>query len=68
MIPPVPEEHILVIRDHQKQGTYNFARCVATDDGIVDQQNNLVLEFGRDGRQLSSNTLLSCLLARLQYC
>lgn len=44
---------------------YNLSGSVASDDGIVDQEDNLVAELGLDGRQLSANALLARFLSRL---
>lgn len=69
MLQPVPGEHILMFSrlcEQENEATYDFARSVATNDRIIDEQHYLAFEFGLDGRQLSSNTLLSCLLTRLE--
>ena len=48
--------------------TYNLTRCVSSHDGVVNDANRLSVKLGFDRRELSTDALLSSLLARQDEC
>lgn len=46
----------------------NLARGCAAHNAVVDEAHDLVLELGRNGRQLAAHALLPCLLAGQDKC